>query len=228
MLADSECSTLLPDKSPVPFGSVDALAPGSPPPRTAPAAHNAASNSAAVAARNPPPRPTSIVNSPRQFTDPCRRRAGWLDGRPLDNPTAAYVAEALRHRARRTTRHAALVFQMGSAESGSTIKVRSAGRPQTGGQRMVVRAPPFDHPKVTRHNGRSMDRLPDVMVDDHKLTGSCFQDADGDLRDQARERPRPPARPAVQHMQLHRLDDRRQLQPPRMDAARGRASPTRR
>ena len=63
---------------------------------------------------------------------------------------------------------------------------------------MVIRVPPFDHPKVTRHNGRSMDRLPDVMVDDHKLTGSCFQDADGDLRDQARKRPRPPARPAVQ------------------------------
>ena len=57
-----------------------------------------------------------------------------------------------------------------------------------------------------------MDRLPDVMVDDHKLAGRCFQDADGDLRDQARERPRPPARPAVQHLQLHRLDDRRQLQ----------------
>ena len=33
-------------------------------------------------------------------------------------------------------------------------------------------------------------RLPDVMVDDHRLTGRCFQDADGDLRDQARERPR--------------------------------------
>ena len=48
-----------------------------------------------------------------------------------------------------------------------------------------------------------MDRLPDVMVDDHKLAGRCFQDADGDLRDQARQRPRPPARPAVQ---LHRLD----------------------
>ena len=29
------------------------------------------------------------------------RRDGWLDGRPLDNPTAAYVAEAPRHRARR-------------------------------------------------------------------------------------------------------------------------------
>ena len=26
-----------------------------------------------------------------------------------------------------------------------------------------------------------MDRLPDVMVDDHKLAGRCFQDADGDL-----------------------------------------------
>ena len=62
-------------------------------------------------------------------------------------------------------------------------------------------------------------RLPDVMVDDHRLTGRCFQDADGDLRDQARERPRPPARPAVQHMQLHRLDDRRQL---RVVCGRGR------
>ena len=53
-----------------------------------------------------------------------------------------------------------------------------------------------------------MDRLPDVMVDmvvmvdDHKLAGRCFQDANGDLRDQARERPRPPARPAVQHTQI--------------------------
>ena len=72
-----------------------------------------------------------------------------------------------------------------------------AGRGRTAN--LVVRVPPFDHPKVTRHNGGSMDRLPDVMVDDHKLTGRCFQDADGDLRGQVRERPRPPARPAVQH-----------------------------
>ena len=49
-----------------------------------------------------------------------------------------------------------------------------------------------------------MDRLSDVMVDDHKLAGRCFQDADGDLRDQARERPRPPTRPAVQHNQAER------------------------
>ena len=41
----------------------------------------------------------------------------------------------------------AMSRQMGSAESGSTIKVRSAGRPRAAGQRMVVRAPPFDHPK---------------------------------------------------------------------------------
>ena len=65
----------------------------------------------------------------------------------LRDPTAAYVNELHDTGHAATPRHAAWVFQMGSAESGATIKVRSAVRPQTPGQRMVVRVPPFDHPK---------------------------------------------------------------------------------
>ena len=117
-----------------------------------------------------------------------RFRDAEPDSRPLGAGNPRSQAERRRHGCERATtaertmtgqadpRHAARVFQMGSAESGSTIKVRSAVRPQTASQRMVVRVPPFDHPKVTRHNGRSMDRLPDVMVDDHKLAGRCFHD----------------------------------------------------
>ena len=59
-----------------------------------------------------------------------------------------------------------------------------------------------------------MDRLPDVTltITSSPATASTMPMAIW-AGDQARERPRPPARPAVQHMQLHRLNDRRQLQP---------------
>ena len=73
-------------------------------------------------------------------------------------------------------------------------------------------SPPFDHPKLTRHNGGSMDRLPDVMVDDHKLAGRCFQDADGDLGPRARRLPNPIGRTAS-------------CRPRRSSPSRGRAQP---
>ena len=65
-----------------------------------------------VAGPTPEPR-TSVALPPRRVA----RRA------PLDDPTAAYVAELHDTGHAATRRHAARVFQMGSAESGSTIKV---------------------------------------------------------------------------------------------------------
>ena len=118
--------------------------------------------------REPRPRRTATRSDPRR---PCRR--------------------AQRHRPRRHSSTRCAGFQMGSAESGSTIKV------------------PVCWPAAA---GRPAIVSPTSWSTNTSSPAAVFQDADGDLRDQARERLRPPARPAVQHLQLHRLNDRRQLQ----------------
>ena len=120
----------------------------------------------------------------------------------------------LRRRRRQILDTLARVFQIGSAESGSTIKVRSAwlaadGRPANGRT-----CPPIPLPKVIRHNGGVEWIVSPTSWS--MITSSPAATFQGCRWRSARpglaELPLPPTRPAVQHMQLYRLNDRRQLQ----------------
>ena len=88
--------------------------------------------------------PTETVIGP-----PSTNRRHLVDASVSAN-TRAYASVALpplRVARRAPAETLRVVFQMGSAESGSTIKVRPAGQPRAGRGNAVVRAPPFDHPK---------------------------------------------------------------------------------
>ena len=141
--------------------------------------------------------PTETASGP-----PSTTAATWST--PRSAPTPAAPTPASLCHLRRVARRRPLKRCAGFPDGFGGVGLHHQGPvcwTAAGGQRILSYvSPPIRPPKV-RHNGGSMDRLPDVRVNDHKLAGRCVQDADGDLRDQARERPRPPARPAVQHMQ---------------------------
>ena len=106
-------------------------------------------------ARPPPPAAarcrarlrTAFTPAPRRRRrTPGRRRRAHRAARSTSSAfpvLAAYVAELHDTGHAATPRYAARVFQIGSAESGSTIWPAACGRPAN----LVVRVPPFDHPK---------------------------------------------------------------------------------
>ena len=99
----------------------------------------------------------------------CRRDGAPTDARSMNRPSPPTSPSSTTPGHAATPRHTARGFPDGFGGVGlhhqdPVCWPAADGRPANGRT-----CPPFDHPKVTRHNGGSMDRLPDVMVDDHKL-----------------------------------------------------------
>ena len=101
-------------------------------------------------------------------------RRGDSMARPLDDPTTSPSS---------TTPGTAPLVRRSRAPPSRSGLLTGRGRPASEWSDVSPHSTTQSDPAQRR----VIDRLPDVMVDDHKVAGRCFHDADGDLRGDEQE-----------------------------------------